>query len=72
MIEDGELSPTGDSPVTVPAVVHEVQVDEAFLSRIALIEDQPLTQRAEAFGHIADELRAHLEATDGDARRLGA
>jgi hypothetical protein len=72
MIEDGELSPTGDSPVTLPSIVHEVQVDEAFLTRITLVEDQPLAGRAAALGQIVDELRAHLEATDGDARLPGA
>jgi len=66
------FSSSGNAPVNHPDVVHEVQVDEAFLTRISLIDDQPLGDRAAAFGQLADELRAHLEGTDGDARRPGA
>lgn len=40
--------------------------DDALLSRLKLIEDQPLDARAEALGHVAEELRSMLEA--GDAR----
>lgn len=36
----------------------------ASLSRLRLIEDQPLDQRAEALGRIHDELRAVLESGD--------
>ena len=72
MSDDGDLTPTGDSPITTPQIVHEVQVDEAFLTRIALIEDQPLGDRATAFRQLTDELQAHLEGTDGDSRRPGA
>ncbi len=44
--------------------------DEArdeLLSRLQVIEDQPLESRAEALGHLHDELRARLES--GDAPR---
>lgn len=42
------------------------QHDDALVSRLHLIEAQPLETRAEALGHVVDELRAMLEA--GDAR----
>lgn len=40
--------------------------DDGLLSRLKVIEDQPLETRAEALGHVAQELRSMLEA--GDAR----
>ena len=40
---------------------------DGLLSRLHVIEDQPLDSRAEALGHLHDELRARLEA--GDAPR---
>ncbi len=40
--------------------------DDALVSRLRVIEDQPLASRAEALGHVVDELRSMLEA--GDAR----
>ena len=39
----------------------------ALLSRLRVIEDQPLEARAEALAQLHDELRAQLEA--GDAAR---
>ena len=39
----------------------------ALLSRLRVIEDQPLETRAEALAQLHDELRAQLEA--GDAAR---
>jgi len=39
----------------------------ALLSRLRLIEDQPLADRAEALSQLHDELRTRLEA--GDAPR---
>lgn len=44
----------------------EHDADDALLSRLRVIEDQPLGSRAEALTQIHDELRAALEA--GDAR----
>ena len=38
----------------------------AFVSRLRVIEDQPLETRAEALAQLHDELRSMLEA--GDAR----
>ncbi len=42
---------------------------DALLSRLRVIEDQPLATRAEALGHVHDELRGLLEA--GEARTSG-
>ena len=36
--------------------------DEGLLSRLAVIEDQPLEDRASAFGQLYDGLRQQLEA----------
>jgi hypothetical protein len=38
--------------------------DDALLSRLKLIEDQPLEQRAAAFTQVYDELQAALENSD--------
>lgn len=38
--------------------------DDGLLSRLRVIEDQPLASRAEALTHVHDELRARLEAGD--------
>ena len=43
--------------------------DEARLSRLALLAERPLGDRAAAFRQLHDELRLQLEATDGDAAR---
>ena len=37
---------------------------DALLSRLRVIEDQPLEMRAEAFTHLHDELRQRLEGGD--------
>lgn len=47
---------------SIPAV----DVD-ALLSRIQVIEDQPLAQRAPAFAQLHDELRQALEGADASA-----
>lgn len=39
-------------------------VDDGLLSRLRVIEDQPLGDRAAALTQIHDELRARLEASD--------
>ena len=41
----------------------------ALLSRLRLIEDQPLEKRAEAFTQVHDELKAALDG--GDATQRG-
>jgi hypothetical protein len=38
--------------------------DDGLLSRVRLIEDQPLAERAAAFGQVHDELQARLQAAD--------
>ena len=40
---------------------------DGLLSRLRVIEDQPIESRAEALAHLHDELRGRLEA--GDAPR---
>lgn len=40
---------------------------DALLSRLQVIEDQPLAQRAPAFVQLHDELRAALEGADSSA-----
>jgi len=40
---------------------------DALLSRLRVIEDQPLEMRAEAFTHLHDELRQLLEGGDQPA-----
>ena len=55
------------------AAAPTVRADEepsALLSRLRVIEDQPLETRAESLAQLHDELRAQLEA--GDAARLHA
>jgi hypothetical protein len=42
----------------------------ALLSRLRLIQDQPLESRAAAFGQVYDELQTRLES--GDANTLHA
>ncbi|PPF54229.1 hypothetical protein C5C13_13900 [Clavibacter michiganensis] len=44
-------------------------VAEELVSRLQLIEEQPLGDRAAAFGLLHDELRARLEGGDGAVTR---
>jgi hypothetical protein len=44
--------------------------NDALLSRLRLIEDQPLESRADAYSQIHDQLRSTLEG--GDAPHAGA
>ena len=67
------MSPSG---CTVDAVSDEQDQqtgDTALLSRLKLIEDQPLSTRAEAYAHVHEELRDALDAADqrGAADRQG-
>lgn len=43
----------------------ESETDNALLSRLRVIEDQPIATRAEAYAQIHDELREVLEGGDG-------
>jgi len=78
MIDDGEFGGGTDGSVTAhktathEGLADESAADEGVVSRLSLVEDQPLGDRAEAFGQLAEELRAHLEGADGEARRHGA
>lgn len=54
-------NPTGDEP--------RDQEPSALMTRLRVIEDQPLETRAEALAQLHEELRAALEA--GDARPNG-
>lgn len=63
------MSPSG---CTVDGVNEAGEVtqahDDGLLSRLKLIEDQPLESRAEAYAHVHVELRDALDAAD---RRRG-
>jgi hypothetical protein len=49
-------------------VTQDNQDDEdGLVSRLRVIEDQPLAHRADAYGHVHDELRGILEG--GDVQR---
>ncbi|WP_169409506.1 hypothetical protein [Gryllotalpicola ginsengisoli] len=43
--------------------------EDALVSRLKLIEDQPLAERAEAYNHLHDELRETLDAADRQGGR---
>jgi hypothetical protein len=61
-----------DAPVAEaadPAAGHERDVAEELVSRLELIEEQPLGERAASFALLHDELRARLEGGDGAAAR---
>jgi hypothetical protein len=55
----------GDS---APGADENRESRDALLSRLRVIEDQPLETRAEALGHVHDELRTRLEAGDAPRR----
>ena len=62
MSDSTDAAPEG-SPHPAPGT----DETDALLSRLRLIEDQPLADRAEALSQVHDELRTRLEA--GDAPR---
>lgn len=54
--------------MTDPSEHSDVSVDvDALLSRLQVIEDQPLADRAPAFAQLHSELRAALEGADASA-----
>lgn len=55
--------------MTMTDVEGPAEVDDALLSRLTLIDGQPLADRAAAFRQLHDELRQQLEASDGAALR---
>ena len=63
-MDDAELHQDADAATPAPPADEE---PSALLSRLRVIEDQPLESRAEALAQLHDELRAQLEA--GDAAR---
>jgi len=42
--------------------------NDELVSRVRLIEDQPLAERAGSFAHVHDELQASLERGDAHSR----
>jgi hypothetical protein len=56
---DGGLAPAGD----------DRDVAEELVSRLELIEGQPLDERAASFALLHDELRTRLEGGDGATAR---
>jgi hypothetical protein len=64
----GEVGePVRDTVEEASAVVEEAperSSGQALLSRLHVIEDQPIATRAEAYAHVHDELRDVLEGGD--------
>lgn len=56
--------------MSVDDFTEQTEDQDALLSRLRLIEDQPLESRAPAFTQLHDELRAALEG--GDSSSHGA
>ncbi|MFT2747948.1 hypothetical protein ACMT9U_00015 [Clavibacter sp. Sh2036] len=52
-----------------PSAAAEGDVAEELVSRLELIEGQPLGERAASFALLHDELRARLEGGDGASSR---
>ncbi|MCU1470987.1 MAG: hypothetical protein JWQ39_2136 [Glaciihabitans sp.] len=59
----------GDNDQTYDVDAGDSEVN-ALLSRLRLIEDQPLEGRAAAFAQINDELQARLENGDSPSRHV--
>jgi hypothetical protein len=59
----------GDTDQTNDADADDSEAN-ALLSRLRLIEDQPLEGRAAAFAQINDELQARLESGDSPNRHV--
>jgi len=55
-----------DSTTEQPA--DDATTPDELLSRLRLIEDQPLAERAASFAHVHDELQAALERGDAHSR----
>ena len=67
---DGARDETASSGVAPASSSRSDDEPSALLSRLRVIEDQPLEMRAESLAQVHDELRAQLEA--GDAARSHA
>jgi hypothetical protein len=59
-----------DQPAEYPAPATSDHEPSALVSRLRVIEDQPIADRADALTQVHDELRARLES--GDAPRAHA
>jgi hypothetical protein len=57
--ETGTSGAVGEAVETVST--HET---DALLSRLRVIEDQPLATRADAYAHVHEQLQAELEGGD--------
>jgi len=55
------VEPVETSPVVEPV---ETSFDDGLLSRLTVIEDQPLEARAAAYAQLHDELQGRLEGGD--------
>jgi hypothetical protein len=65
-MDEAEMDQDPDDVTTATEPASDEE-PSALLSRLRVIEDQPLDTRAEALAQLHDELRAQLEA--GDAAR---
>lgn len=54
------MTPDDDTAIDDTATA----IDDALMPRLRVIEDQPLTSRAEAYAQVHDELRQLLEGGD--------
>jgi len=70
MDESDTNGPVADAPGDAASSTIRDEEPSALLSRLRVIEDQPLETRAESLAQLHDELRAQLEA--GDATRSHA
>jgi hypothetical protein len=71
-VSDDADDTSTDAPaveVAGPVAVDDYDVAEELVSRLELIEGQPLGERAASFALLHDELRARLEGGDGAASR---
>jgi len=59
-----------DQPAENQAPATSESEPSALMSRLRVIEDQPIADRADALTHVHDELRSRLES--GDAPRAHA
>ena len=67
---DAAEAPVAGDPTAARPGGSRDEEPSALLSRLRVIEDQPLETRAESLAQVHDELRAQLEA--GDAARSHA
>jgi len=68
-LTNGAAAASGIAPGTSTESSVHADAEPALLSRLALIDQQPLSDRAAAFRQVHDELRQQLEASDSDLGR---